>query len=306
MIELKELVKKGVHFGHLKSRRNPKMDPYIWGHRGGVLLIDVSKTAQQLQKAARFLEDLAAKDKTILWIGTKKAAQDVIKKAATELEQPYVSHRWIGGTLSNFPQVKKSVTKMLHLEDVVARAEEFPFYTKKELNSFRKLIDRLEKNVGGIANLSWPVSAVVIIDVRKEQSALKEAARMGIPVIALVDTNCDPTLVDIPIPGNDDAPRSIEFIVDYLAKATKVGQEKAAKARKEQEEKKVAEREKRKDELKQKKTASEDKEIKAVKAKKDEPKAEDAVKAKEAPAKQKTVAAKKPTATKSKATTAKK
>ena len=313
-MELKELVKSGIHFGHLKSRRNPKMDPYIWGHRGGILIIDVSKTAQQLRKSGKFLEDIAAQGKTILWVGTKKAAQDIITKAAIELGQPYVTHRWIGGTLSNFPQVKKSVTKMLHLEDVVARSEDFPLYTKKELNSFGKLIDRLNKNVGGIKNLSWPVGAVVIIDVRKEQSALKEATRMGIPVIALVDTNCDPTLVDFPIPGNDDAPRAIKLIIDYLAKATKVGQEKAAKNKKEQEEKKLAERAKRKEELKAKPALEKEKKAEPVKKVTAEPKPKKAtevkateVKAKPVAAKPKTTTdAKKITATKPKAKTTKK
>ncbi len=306
-MELKELVKSGIHFGHLKSRRNPKMDPYIWGHRGGILLIDVSKTAQQLRKAGKFLDDIVAQNKTILWVGTKKAAQDIITNAAIELNQPYVTHRWIGGTLSNFPQVKKSVTKMLHLEDVVSRSEDFPLYTKKELNSFGKLIERLKKNVGGIVNLSWPVGAVVIIDVRKEQSALKEATRMGIPVIALVDTNCDPTLVNIPIPGNDDAPRAIKLVVDYLVKATKVGQEKAAKTKKEQEEKKLAERAKRKEELKAQKPAVE-KEKKAEAPKKvavESKKAATEVKA-VATKPKKTTAAKKVTATKPKAKTTKK
>jgi small subunit ribosomal protein S2 len=227
MINFRELVKAGVHFGHQTSRWEPKMAPYIWGHKNGIHLIDVSKTAHQLEKAARFLAQVVADKKTVLWVGTKKPAQDIIFTTATTLNMPYVNHRWIGGTLSNFVQVKKSVTRLLHYEDIVARSEKFPLYTKKELNTFQKVIERLQKNVGGIRKLTWPIGAVVLIDVRKEQSALKEAARMGIPVIALVDTNNDPSLVDYVIPANDDAPRSINVIIEYLKQAAQKGLEAA-------------------------------------------------------------------------------
>ena len=146
---------------------------------------------------------------------------------------PYVNHRWIGGTLSNFSQVKKSVTKLLHYEDVLTKDSNSAFYTKKELNRFRKSIDRLKKNIGGIVNLRWPLGAVVLVDVNKEASALREAAEMRIPVVALVDTNSDPSLVSYVIPGNDDAPRSIKLIIDYLEDATRRGQE-VAKVKKEE------------------------------------------------------------------------
>jgi small subunit ribosomal protein S2 len=209
------------------------MEPYIWGHKNNVHLIDVSKTAFQLEKAAKFLEGVAAEGKSILWVGTKKAAQDSVRSAAEHLNMPYVNHRWIGGTLSNFSQVKKSVTKLLHYEDVLAKDSNSAFYTKKELNRFRKSIDRLKKNIGGIVNLRWPLGAVVLIDVNKETSALREAAAMKIPVVALVDTNSDPSLVSYVIPGNDDAPRSIKLIVDYLEEATGRGQE-VAKVKKEE------------------------------------------------------------------------
>ena len=146
---------------------------------------------------------------------------------------PYVNHRWIGGTLSNFSQVKKSVTKLLHYEDVLTKDANSAFYTKKELNRFRKSIDRMKKNIGGIVNLRWPLGAVVLVDVNKEASALREAAAMRIPVVALVDTNSDPSLVSYVIPGNDDAPRSIKLIVDYLEEATRRGQE-AVKVKREE------------------------------------------------------------------------
>jgi small subunit ribosomal protein S2 len=217
------LVKSGIHWGHQKSRRNPKMDPYIWGSKNNVSLIDISKTAHQLEKAAHFLESVAAEGKLILWVGTKKAAQDIVHSVATGVNMPSVTHRWIGGTLSNYSQVTKSRTKLLHYEDVLARSEKFPFYTKKELNVIQKAVERLKKNVGGIRSLTWPVGAIVLVDILKERSALKEAARMGVPVVALVDTNADPSLVDYVIPGNDDAPRAIKLVVDYLGEAVRKG-----------------------------------------------------------------------------------
>lgn len=225
MIEIEKLFKAGVHFGHQKRRWCPKMEPYIWGYKNNVHLIDISKTAQQLEKAAQFLKDLASQNKTILWIGTKKPAQEVISAVAQKLDMPCVSHRWIGGTLSNFAQVKKSVTKYLHYKDILAKADTYPHYTKKELNTIQKAADRLENNVGGIVNLAWPVGAIVVVDVNKERSALREAATVGVPVVALVDTNADPALVDFVIPGNDDSPRAISVIMDYLADAVAEGKQ---------------------------------------------------------------------------------
>jgi len=233
MIDFRDLVKAGVHFGHQKSRWSPKMAPYIWGFKNNIHLIDVSKTASQLEKASKFLGKLAEDGKSILWVGTKRSAQGIILDVATKLKMPYVNHRWIGGSLSNFPQVKKSITKLLHFEDIIARAKDYSHYTKKELNTYQKVVDRLEKNVGGIRNLKMPIGAVVFVDVRKEQSAVKEAARMGIPVVALVDTNSDPSLVDYVIPANDDAPRSVSIIINYLSDAVAKGCEVAAKKIKE-------------------------------------------------------------------------
>lgn len=221
-LELSQLIKVGLHYGHQTARSNPRMAPYVWGHRAGVHLIDVSKTAHGLEKAAQFLESLAAHGKMILWVGTKKAAQKAIQNAGVELQQPAVVYRWIGGTLTNFTQVKKSVTKLLHLEDVIEKAELFP-YTKKELNIFNKSAERLVKNIGGIRTLRWPVGAIVVIDVNKEHTAVREAAVSGVPVVALVDTNCDPSMVDWVIPGNDDSPNGIEFVVSHLVDAVKRG-----------------------------------------------------------------------------------
>lgn len=224
-----ELVKAGVHFGHQKSRWCPKMEPYIWGYKNKVHLIDVSKTAAQLDKSEKFLESVAAEGKTILWVGTKKAASAHIKEMAIKLDMPYVNHRWLGGTLLNWSQVKKSLTLLLHYEDILAKAESNPFYTKKELSLFKKTVDKLEKTVGGIRKLALPIGAVVIVDVNKEQSAVKEAASMGVPIVGLVDTNSDPSLIDFVIPANDDSPQSINLLVNYLGDAVARGKEIAAK-----------------------------------------------------------------------------
>lgn len=224
---LQSLAKNGVQYGHQTWRWNPRMAPYIWGQKNGIHLIDLSKTAHQLEKAAKFLEEVAASGKPILWCGTKKAAQAALIQALTNVKCPSVTHRWIGGTLTNYPQVKKSVTKLLHLEDILAKNEN-SHYTKKELNIFNKMVERLNKNIGGIRQLMWPVGAIVIIDVKKEHVALKEAISAGVPVVALVDTNSDPSLIDYVIPSNDDAPRAISVIVNYLTEAVARGQVVAA------------------------------------------------------------------------------
>lgn len=234
MIDFRALVKAGVHFGHQSSRWCPRMAPYIWGQKNSVHLINVAKTAHQLEKAAKFLEAVVGEGKTVMWVGTKKPAQNIMKEAAGSVSMPYVTHRWIGGTLTNNSQVKKSVTKYLHLKDVISKTDR-GHYTKKEFNVFRKSVERLEKNIGGIVKLNWPVGALVVVDVRKEASAIKEAVCMNIPVIALVDTNSDPLGIDHVIPANDDSPKSIKILVDYLAEAAQRGVE-VAKAKKAEEE----------------------------------------------------------------------
>jgi small subunit ribosomal protein S2 len=222
VIDFKDLIKAGLHFGHQTARWNPKMDRYIWGHRNGIHLIDVAKTATQLERAAQFLESVAAQGQQILFVGTKKPAQQAILLSAKAVNMPCVNERWVGGTLTNFPQVKKSVTKLLHLEDVLSRATSFN-YTKKELSIFQKMAGRLQENVGGIRTLKWPIGALVLIDVKKELTALKEAIVAKVPVVALVDTNCDPSLVDYVIPGNDDSPKAVTFVLDYLSQAVQRG-----------------------------------------------------------------------------------
>ncbi len=215
MLDLREMLKAGIHFGHRTARWCPKMRPFIWGAKNKVHLIDVSKTAILLEKAGNYLKAVVAEGGTLLWVGTKKPAQVSIQKIATDLQMPYVINRWVGGTLSNFEQVKKAITRLLHLRDVVKKGG--TYYKKKEIVMITKEIARLDKNVGGIFELEYPPAALVVVDAKKEQAAVKEASRLGIPIIALVDTNTDPEGVSIIIPANDDSPRSINFVLDYLS-----------------------------------------------------------------------------------------
>ena len=225
MIEFRDLIQAGLHFGHQKSRWCPKMAPYIWGHRNGIHLIDVSKIAFNLEKSSKFLEEVAARGETILWVGTKKSAKGMIESIGQNLNMPYVSHRWLGGTITNFYQVKKAVTKFLHLEDVIKKSEDST-YTKKEFVTFQKAADRLKRTVGGLIDLKMPIGAIVLIDVKKEYTALQEAISAGVPVVALVDSNANPDGVDFVIPGNDDSPKAIKLVLDYLAAGAARGLDK--------------------------------------------------------------------------------
>lgn len=224
-----ELVKAGVHFGHQKSRWCPKMEQYIWGQKNKVHLINIAQTAKGIENAEKFLESVSAEGKTVLWVGTKKPAAKTIEAIGARLGQPFVNHRWLGGTLLNWSQVRKSLTRLLHYEDILTKSESNPFYTKKELNLYKKTADKLEKTVGGIRKLALPIGAIVVVDVSKEQSAVKEAALMGIPVIGIVDTNSDPSDIDIVIPANDDSVQSISLIMNLLADAVARGKDAAAK-----------------------------------------------------------------------------
>lgn len=217
MIDFRQLIDVGLHFGHQKSRWCPKMEPYIWGHRGGIHLIDISKTAHALQKTSSFLEAVVARGETVLWVGTKKPAKEAIVQVGNATGMPYVDYRWVGGTITNYAQVKKAVTKLLHYDDIVAKsASENSSYTKKEVVRIQKLADRLRRTFGGLKALNMPIGAVVVVDVRKEQTALLEAIAAHIPLVALVDTNSDPSNIQYVIPGNDDSAKGISFVLDYL------------------------------------------------------------------------------------------
>lgn len=236
MLDLREMLKAGIHFGHKTARWCPKMRPFIWGAKNKVHLIDVSKTAILLEKAGKYIKDVSAEGGVLLWVGTKKPAQATTQKIATDLQMPFVINRWVGGTLSNYDQVKKAITRLLHLRDVVKKGN--THYKKKEIVMINKEIARLEKNVGGILDLEYPPAALIIVDAKKEHAAVKEASKLGLPVIALVDTNTDPEGVSIIIPANDDSPRSINFVLEYLAAQAQEGKklylEKKERERQEQ------------------------------------------------------------------------
>ena len=231
MIDFKELLKSGIHFGHKTSFGNPKMRPYIWGAKNRIHLINVAKTGALLEHAGKKIKELTQNGGSILWVGTKKPAQAIVEKASNDLKMPYVINRWIGGTLSNYTQVKKAITRLLHLRDILKKTT--TFYTKKEHVMLQKQLARLERNVGGIIDLDFPPAAVIVIDAKKEHSAVKEAFGMKIPVFALIDTNTDPSFISYLIPGNDDSPRSIKFVIEYLSKAAAEGKAIAEKAKKE-------------------------------------------------------------------------
>jgi small subunit ribosomal protein S2 len=219
--QVKELIDAGVHFGHKTSKWCPKMKPFIWGARNKVYFIDVTKTAFILEKACTQIKTIASNGGKILWVGTKTAAQPSIKLAGQELEMPIVYHRWIGGTLTNFDQVKKGVLRLMHLKDAVKK----PLLTlkKKEVVRMQKEAERLEKNFGGIATLKYPPAAMIVVDVKKEATAVKEAVASNVPVIGLVDTNSDPSSLTIAIPTNDDSEKAIAYIVSKLIEAAKDG-----------------------------------------------------------------------------------
>ena len=221
VIDLKEMLAAGLHFGHKTSRWHPKMKPFIWGAKNHVHLIDVSKTAILLERAGKFITESASQGGIFLWVGTKKPAQAIVQKLASSLEMPYVINRWVGGTLSNFEQIKKAITRLLHLRDVVKKSASH--YTKKEIVVLQKEIARLEKNVGGIIDLDYPPAGIIIIDANKEHSTVKEASRLGLPIIGMIDTNTDPSDINLVVPANDDSPKAIAYVMEYFAACAAVG-----------------------------------------------------------------------------------
>jgi len=228
IIQMKQLLEAGVHFGHQTKRWNPKMKPYIFGARNGIYIIDLQKTVTLFDRAYNFIADTVADGGILLFVGTKRQAQDSIQEEAVRAEQYYVNHRWLGGTLTNWKTIRGGIERLHELirmeED--GTLEQRP---KKEAISLRRERARLEKNLGGISKMPRMPDAMFIIDVRKEQIALKEARRLKIPVVAVVDTNCDPDGVDYLIPGNDDAIRAIRLFSQKIADACMEGMERSEK-----------------------------------------------------------------------------
>jgi len=217
-ITMKSLLEAGVHFGHQKRRWNPKMKRYIFTHRNGIHIIDLQKTLNLVEEAASFLTDVAASGKKILLVGTKKQAQDTIVMEAERSNSLHISNRWLGGTLTNFKTIQ---TRIDYLVDLEARREqgEFENLTKKESLKIDEKINKLNRNLSGIKDMTEMPGAMFIIDVGREEIAVTEANRVGIPIVAIVDSDCDPDLIDYPIPGNDDAIRSVRLITKRMSNA---------------------------------------------------------------------------------------
>jgi len=224
VISMKQLLEAGVHFGHQTRRWNPKMAEYIFTERNGIYIIDLQKTVKKMEEAYLFVRDIAAEGGNILFVGTKKQAQDAIKDEALRCEMYYVNVRWLGGMLTNFKTIKKSIQK-LHNLNKMAEDGTFDLLPKKEVASLQKQMADLEKNLGGIKDMKGLPAAIFVVDPKKEKNAIDEARKLGIPIVAIVDTNCDPDEVDYVIPGNDDAIRAIKLIAGTLADAVIEGKQ---------------------------------------------------------------------------------
>ncbi|MBR0232071.1 MAG: 30S ribosomal protein S2 [Clostridia bacterium] len=224
VVSMKQLLEAGVHFGHQTRRWNPKMAEYIFTERNGIYIIDLQKTVKKMEEAYLFVRDIAAEGGNVLFVGTKKQAQDAIKEEALRCEMYYVNMRWLGGMLTNFKTIKKSIQKLQNLNKM-AEDGTFDLLPKKEVAALQKQMADLEKNLGGIKDMKQLPAAIFVVDPKKEKNAVDEARKLGIPIVAIVDTNCDPDEVDHVIPGNDDAIRAIKLIAATLADAVIEGKQ---------------------------------------------------------------------------------
>ena len=224
VVSMKQLLEAGVHFGHQTRRWNPKMAPYIFTERNGIYIIDLQKTVKKLDEAYMFVRDIAANGGEIFFVGTKKQAMDSIKEEAERCEMPYVNARWLGGMLTNFVTIKRRIRR---LEQLKAMEDDgtFDLLPKKEVSKLRVEREKLEKFMGGIVNMKRQPAAMFIVDPRKERIAVLEAKKLGIPIVAIVDTNCDPDEIDYVIPGNDDAIRAVKLIAGAMADAVIEGRQ---------------------------------------------------------------------------------
>lgn len=231
-IDIKALLAAGAHFGHKTSRWHPKMAPYIHSKRAGSHIIDLTKTVEALDKALPFLTQTVASGKQVLFVGTKRQAKDIVQKAAQEVKMPYVTERWIGGLLTNTQTINGLIKHLKTLETRMAAGELANRYNKLEVQRFQEEIDALNNKYGGVKEMNGNPGAIIVVDVLADENAVKEAKKLNIPVVAIVDTNADPSLVDYIIPANDDALKSLQLIVDYLTQAVSEGiaSRKVAKA----------------------------------------------------------------------------
>ncbi|MBQ8683224.1 MAG: 30S ribosomal protein S2 [Clostridia bacterium] len=232
VISMKQLLEAGVHFGHQTRRWNPKMAPYIFTERNGIYIIDLQKTVRKLEEAYMFIRELSAEGKEVLFVGTKKQAQDSIREEAIRAGAHFVNARWLGGMLTNFRTIRGRIARLSQLKAMEADGT-FDLLTKKEVAKLNLEIEKLEKFLGGIKDMKGLPGALFIVDPRKEKIAVAEAKKLGIPVVAIVDTNCDPDDVDYVIPGNDDAIRAVKLIAGCMADAIiegRQGEQNAAEA----------------------------------------------------------------------------
>jgi small subunit ribosomal protein S2 len=228
VVTRRELLEAGIHFGHQTRRWNPKMGRYLYGERSGIYIIDLEKTLVGLEEAYTYVADLGRRGGTVLFVGTKKQAQEVIEREAVRVGMPYVTTRWLGGMLTNFQTVSRRLLRLRELREM-ERSGAFDFLPKKEVIRLRHEKEKLQRNLGGMQNLERLPDAIFVIDTKKEHIAVNEARKLGLPVIAIVDTNCDPDEVDYVIPGNDDAIRSValvtRIVADALAEGRQIGRE---------------------------------------------------------------------------------
>ncbi|HHU51710.1 MAG TPA: 30S ribosomal protein S2 [Firmicutes bacterium] len=224
IISMKQLLEAGVHFGHQTRRWNPKMAPYIFTERNGIYIIDLQKTVRMVEEAYLFIRDIAAEGGSVLFVGTKKQAQDAIKEEATRCGMYYVSQRWLGGMLTNFKTIRSRVERLKKIEGM-AEDGSFEVLPKKEVLQLEKERQRLEKFLSGVKDMSRLPDAIFIVDPRKERIAVAEAKKLGIPIVAIVDTNCDPDEIDYVIPGNDDAIRAVRLLAGKMADAVIEGRQ---------------------------------------------------------------------------------
>ncbi len=222
---MKELLEAGVHFGHQTKRWNPKMKDYIFGQRNGIYIIDLQKTIKIFKEALNFIRDVAESGKEVLLVGTKKQAQDIIRENSVKCESSYVNHRWLGGLLTNFEVIRGSVEKLVEMEEMKEDGR-WDLLSKKEQSKMEKVYRKLSKNLGGLKNMHELPGSLFVIDSTKEEIAIKEAQKLNIPIVAVVDTNGDPEDIDHPIPGNDDAVRAIELFTSKVSEAIIEGKKK--------------------------------------------------------------------------------
>jgi len=227
VVSMRELLEAGVHFGHQTRRWNPKMRRFIFTERGGIYIIDLTQTSERLDEAAQFVRNLAERNGTVLFVGTKKQAQDAVESEAKRVGMPYVNHRWLGGLLTNWRTMSDRIER-LHEMRRLRDEGQLDLLPAKERIAMSGELEKLEQNLGGVADMRRQPDAVFIVDLRKEQLAVREARRLGLPVVALVDTNCDPDEADYVIPGNDDAIRSCSLIARAIADAIADGQQKVS------------------------------------------------------------------------------